>query len=97
MKIDDLMMSIPWAPPEINSKEQSDPLADFKKALHQSITELNELSHEANQKVHEMIMGETDIHEAMIAMEKAGISLRLMIQIRNKIMAAYEEIMRMQF
>ncbi|MBM4340042.1 MAG: flagellar hook-basal body complex protein FliE [Deltaproteobacteria bacterium] len=96
MKIHDVL-SIPLMNQEIERKENPDPLSDFKKALSQSIDELNRLSGEANRKVQGMVMGETDIHEAMIAMEKAGISLKLMIQVRNKIIAAYEEIMRMQF
>ena len=37
-----------------------------------------------------------DIHGTMIALEKAEISLRLMLQVRNKLVAAYEEVMRMQ-
>ncbi|MGK5090617.1 flagellar hook-basal body complex protein FliE [Deltaproteobacteria bacterium TL4] len=37
-----------------------------------------------------------DIHGTMIALEKADLSLQLMLQVRNKLMAAYEEIMRMQ-
>jgi len=37
-----------------------------------------------------------DIHQAMVAMEQANVSFRLMVQVRNKMMAAYEEIMRMQ-
>ncbi len=78
-------------------RERSDPFTDFKEVLTRSIEELNRLSEEANQKVQEMLMGEGEIHEAMIAMEKAGISLRLMLQVRNKMIAAYEEIMRMQF
>ena len=39
---------------------------------------------------------EKDIHGTMIALEKADISMRLMLQIRNKLVSAYEEIMRMQ-
>lgn len=96
MNINDVL-SIPLMNHEIDRKGNTDPLSDFKKALNQSIEELNRLSNEADQKVNEMVMGEIDIHEAMIAMEKAGISLKLMIQVRNKIIAAYEEIMRMQF
>ncbi len=96
MNIDDVL-TVPSGPQRIEPKEPSDPFSDFKKALGRSVEELNRLSDEANQKVQEMLLGETDIHEAMIAMEKAGISLRLMLQVRNKIIAAYEEIMRMQF
>jgi len=43
------------------------------------------------------MLGKIDVHQAMIAIEQAHLSLRLMIQIRNKIIAAYEEIMRIQF
>ncbi len=96
MKVDDVF-SIPFSPQVTNPKQNSDPFSDFKKALGKSVEELNRLSNEADLRVQEMLTGEKDIHEAMIAMEKAGISLRLMIQVRNKILAAYEEIMRMQF
>ena len=40
--------------------------------------------------------GEKNLHEAMISMEKADISMRYMIQVRNKAIEAYQEIMRMQ-
>jgi flagellar hook-basal body complex protein FliE len=40
--------------------------------------------------------GEKNLHEAMIAMEKADISLRYTIQVRNKAIDAYQEVMRMQ-
>ncbi len=40
--------------------------------------------------------GKVNLHEMMIAMEKADISLRLLIQVRNKAVDAYQEIMRMQ-
>jgi flagellar hook-basal body complex protein FliE len=96
MNINDVL-SGPFMSHEIERRENPDPLSDFKKVLSQSVQELSRLSDEANQKIQEMVMGETDIHEAMIAMERAGISLRLMIQVRNKMIAAYEEIMRMQF
>ncbi len=38
-----------------------------------------------------------DLHEVMIATEKAEISFRLLVQIRNKLLEAYQEVMRMQF
>lgn len=40
--------------------------------------------------------GETSLHDAMLAMEKADISLRYMVQVRNKAIEAYQEIMRLQ-
>lgn len=40
--------------------------------------------------------GNVNLHEMMIAMEKADISLRFLVQVRNKAIDAYQEIMRMQ-
>ena len=51
----------------------------------------------ADQKVSEMVAGRNkDIPKTMIAMEKADISLRLLMAVRNKLVSAYEEVMRMQ-
>jgi flagellar hook-basal body complex protein FliE len=51
----------------------------------------------ADQTILKANTGESvDLHEMMIAMEKADISLRLMVQVRNKAIDAYQEIMRMQ-
>ncbi len=71
--------------------------AGFKESLAQTVREIDGLQKEADQSIETMAAGEPkDVHEVMIAMEKAGISLRLMVQVRNKIMNAYEEIMRLQ-
>ncbi len=42
------------------------------------------------------VQKESNIHEVMIAMEKADLSLRFLVRIRNKLVEAYHEIMRMQ-
>ena len=57
---------------------------------------MNDLQHQADISVRELAAGrQKDIHQTMIAMEKAEISFQLMMKVRNKIIAAYEEIMRM--
>ena len=44
-----------------------------------------------------LITGEVeDLHQVMIAAQKASITLDLTIQVRNKVVEAYQEIMRMQ-
>jgi len=69
----------------------------FGEVLQGSIAEVNKLQNEANQAIEALAVGaENDLHHTMIAMEKAEISFKLMMQVRNKIVAAYEEIMRMQ-
>ncbi len=74
-----------------------DSVSDFKEALSRSIEDLNGQLSKADQSAQEMAAGTADVHQAMIAMEQANLSLRLMIDVRNKILGAYEEIMRMQF
>lgn len=40
--------------------------------------------------------GETSLHETMVAMEKSGVSMKLVVQVRNKAMDAYNKVMRMR-
>ncbi len=70
----------------------------FGDMLRRSLAEANEAQQKSDQAAEALATGRsTDIHQAMIAMEKAEISLQLMMQVRNKIVAAYDEIRRMQF
>jgi flagellar hook-basal body complex protein FliE len=69
----------------------------FGTMLKDAIHDVNKLQQEADQSVQQLAGGQgIDIHQTMIAVEKAEISFQLMMQVRNKIIAAYEEIMRMQ-
>jgi flagellar hook-basal body complex protein FliE len=88
--------SLPGEKMDSERAEAQNILTDFQKVLKRSIEEVDGLAKEANHSVQEMITGKMDVHQAMVAMEQANISFRLMVQVRNKMMAAYEEIMRMQ-
>ena len=69
----------------------------FTGILKHAINTVNQAQIEADQAVQELATGnEKDIHQTMIAIEKAEVSFQLMMQVRNKIIAAYETIMRMQ-
>lgn len=69
----------------------------FSVFLKESIEKVNLLEKEAKQYDLKIAAGQLEnIHEAMIATQKADISLQLTMQIRNKILDAYREIMRMQ-
>jgi flagellar hook-basal body complex protein FliE len=78
------------------SQKVHDPLTDFKKVMNGSLREVNNLLSQADQTTQDMVLGKQDIHQAMVALEQANLSLRLMLQVRNKMISAYEEIMRMQ-
>src|ERR1022692_4143001 len=49
---------------------------------------------EANTAVSRMLDGSGDVHEAMIALQKADVMLQLTVQIRNKLVGAYQDVMR---
>ncbi len=69
----------------------------FSQVLKDSINKVGELEKEASQQTENLVkMDGQDIHNTMIAVEKADLSFQLMMQIRNKIISAYEEIMRIQ-
>jgi flagellar hook-basal body complex protein FliE len=88
--------SLPGEKMDSERAEAQNILTDFQKVLKRSIEEVDGLAKEANHSVQEMIAGKMDVHQAMVAMEQANISFRLMVQVRNKMMAAYDEIMKMQ-
>jgi len=67
----------------------------FSDALKRAIGEVNQLQQAADGAAAQVVRGETGIHEGMLAMGKADLSLRLMLQVRNKAMEAYREIMQM--
>ncbi len=70
----------------------------FREVLHSAIDDMQQLEHQAENKVAGVLQGNgADVHTAMIAVEKADLSFQLMMQVRNKIVSAYQEISRMQF
>ena len=69
----------------------------FGRLLENSIGEVNKLQHQADQAVEALTAGRSsDVHNTMIALQKADVSFRLLMQIRNKVVSAYETVMRMQ-
>ena len=71
--------------------------ASFGQVLTQSLNDVNTLQKEADQAIDALATGQQqDIHNTMIAMEKADVAFRLIMEIRNKVISAYETIMRMQ-
>ncbi len=73
------------------------PLRSFQQVLADSIGEVERLQTEADTTIKKLVSGEIrDVTDAMIAVEKADVGFQTMMGIRNKMVAAYEEIMRMQ-
>lgn len=73
------------------------PTSSFGKILQQSIDQVNRLQLEADAKITDLATGkQTDLHQTMIAVEKASVSFELLMQIRNKVISAYDNLMRTQ-
>ncbi|MGD0426573.1 MAG: flagellar hook-basal body complex protein FliE [Candidatus Acidiferrales bacterium] len=71
---------------------------EFFQTLDGVMNQVNDASGDAQTKVREMLQGNgQDLHTAMIAVEKADLSFQLMMQVRNKIIQAYQTISQMQF
>lgn len=69
----------------------------FGDVLKEMVSEVNKNQIEADEAIARVELDNSaSIHEAIIALEKANISFRAMMQVRNKIVDAYQEIMRMQ-
>lgn len=69
----------------------------FGSILEGAMGEVNHLQNAADQAVEELATGRSeDVHNTMIALQKADVSFQLLMQIRNKVVSAYETVMRMQ-
>jgi len=69
----------------------------FKELLAQAIGQTVQLQKASEEKTKAFLTGEADdLHEVMIASEKAGLAFQLTLQVRNKMVEAYQEVMRMQ-
>ena len=69
----------------------------FSKLLADALQNVNEVHKSADVDAQRLVAGEpVDIHQVMIGMEKANVAFGLTLQVRNKLVEAYQEVMRMQ-
>lgn len=80
-----------------NNRKSASVERGFVDVIKQAVKKTNDMEIQADQSVEKMLRGEAGIHETMVAIQKSDISLRLLLQVRNKVLEAYREIMRMQF
>ncbi len=70
---------------------------DFRSIMLDSLDEVNRLQREADHGVQRLLTGETDnMAEVLSAINKAGVAFDLLMEIRNKLTAAYQEIQQMR-
>jgi flagellar hook-basal body complex protein FliE len=69
----------------------------FGDILKEALQEVNEAQHVSEQEARNLMTGETtDMHTAILAVQKADVSFQMMMAVRSKLIDAYREVMRMQ-
>ena len=75
---------------------QSGKAGGFEKIFTELVQEANQTSGRSDQLVEQLARGEpTDIHSVMVAMSEADLSFRMLVEVRNRLVDAYQEIQRM--
>jgi flagellar hook-basal body complex protein FliE len=83
-------------PSELNTKVEP-PINSFDTIFTDALKKVDIAQKESQAMTSKLITGEVqDIHQVMIASQKASLSLQLTVQVRNKMIESYQEIMRMQ-
>jgi flagellar hook-basal body complex protein FliE len=93
-----LNVALPGAAPATGGDSAAGKVLDgFGSALSNAVTSLDRLQHEADQKAIALATGDpVELHDVMIAQDQASLGLQLAVQVRNKMVEAYQDIMRMQ-
>jgi len=80
-----------------SNRVQSASKGGFGDIIKSAIQKVDASERDANKTIVNLLEGNADVHESMVAIQKADISMRLLLTVRNKVLEAYREIMRMQF
>ena len=79
----------------VQGAQKSD--ASFGGLLDQMVQDVNSKQGAASQSLQDLQSGQnSSLHQAMIAMEEASVSFQLMVEVRNRLLESYQELMRMQ-
>ena len=70
--------------------------ASFGKLLNEAVQQVNDVEKSSTGELQKFLSNDADLHSVMISLEKADLSFQVMMQVRNKIVAAYQEIMKSQ-
>ena len=69
----------------------------FKETLNGFMKEVNQMQSKADESIKKMAAGEiNDVHQVMNSVQEANLAFNMMMEIRNKVLDAYQEVMRMR-
>lgn len=91
-------MNFPKLNKDIIAEKDKNDGASFTDYMMKALNEVSNTEKESNRLTELLAVGEVDnLHDVMIASEKANLTLSFAIEVRNKVLAAYSEINRIQF
>jgi flagellar hook-basal body complex protein FliE len=85
--------AVPAPPPRLAGPEGGE---GFGAALGEALAGVNRLQQESQQAARALAEGRADVLDTVVAVQKADVAFQLVLQIRNKLVEAYQEVMRMQ-
>lgn len=93
----DKISQIPTAIDGVQTTQTGEAGTSFANMLKQLAQDVSVKSAQAGQAVQGVLAGEgVPLHQAVIAAEEASVSFQLMVEVRNKLLESYQELMRMQ-
>lgn len=96
MQIAPVGQFLPLQPPGTGGKQEAGG-GSFSEVLNNALKELNDTQVKADNLTRELLTGEIqDIHQVTVAMQEAKLTMQLAVEVRNKVIEAYQEISRMQ-
>ena len=87
---------IPSSIEKVASANKAGNNVDFGNVISKGLSKVNEHQAEANVSIEELISGKKDINSVVASVAKADMSFKLLVGVRNKLVAAYQETMKMQ-
>jgi flagellar hook-basal body complex protein FliE len=87
----------PVGPIEIGGPNRASGGSEFQNVLQGAIEQVESASSDAKQSVQNFLSGDgEDLHSTVLAVQRAGLEFDMLMQVRNKVISAYQEVMRMQ-
>ena len=68
----------------------------FEERFKGAVAEVNTKQQQADSAVEQVVSGKMGIHEGMLALQEADIAMKTLLQVRNKVISAYNDVMKMQ-
>ena len=89
---------IDWSNVQLDVRQPAANQSDFFHTLEGAMDKVQQMQASADQQVAGVLQGNgQDLHSAMVAVEKADLTFQMMMQVRNKIVQAYQTVSQMQF